>query len=528
MRMAEPDRAITLSDLASTIPSGVIQGDSEVRISSIAFDSRRAGRDCLFVALRGGYADGHDYLLDALNSGAVAAVVEPETPPEALEGFTSVIRVSNTRAGLAPLSAAFYGQPSRHLSVIGVTGTDGKTSTSWYIRDMLEQLGCSTGLISTVSVHVPNKPVRSSARQTTPESLDVQRTLREMVDAGAEYAVLETTSHALETHRVDNCRFDVAAVTNVTQEHLDFHGSVENYRRAKGKLLEHVAESRVHGGRGIVVLNADDEGCLDIASQAGSTDILWYSRTGNKQADIQAVNIATSSDHSRFVLLLDNRRFCVRLPLPGSWNVSNCLAAVGTLHALGIAPDRIARTIDRIQPVPGRMVSVDCGQPFTVIVDYAHTPESMKSVLVEARRLASGRVLVAFGSGGERDIEKRSLQGAVAAELADYAIFTSEDPRFENPETIIEEIARGATEHGATRGVDFDCIEDREQAIDALLACARKGDVVILAGKGHEQSMIYGPEHREWDEISVARRSLKTLGYEINRDEGNSNSCRLV
>ena len=515
-----------MSELASTVPSAALDGNSAVRISSIAFDSRKVTPDCLFVALRGGYADGHDYLQEALSAGAVAAVVEPETPSEALEGFRSVIKVLNTRAALAPLSAAFYGDPSRELSVIGVTGTDGKTSTSWYIRSMLEQLGCSTGLISTVSVHIPGKPVRSSSRQTTPESLDVQRTLREMVDAGARYAVLETTSHALETHRVDCCRFDIATVTNVTREHLDFHGSVANYRRAKGRLLERVAESRDQGGRGIVILNADDEGCQEIAGMAGSSTVVWYSRSGKHQAELHAIDITTSSSSSSFTLLLDNCRLEVRLPLPGSWNVSNCLAAVGALHALGFDSERIARTIAHIQPVPGRMVNIDAAQPFAVIVDYAHTPESIRSVLIEARKLATGKVLVAFGSAGERDVEKRSLQGAIAAEMADYAIFTSEDPRFENPDEIIAEIARGASEQGAVRGVDFDCIEDREQAIHSLLSQARAGDVVILAGKGHEQSMIYGVEQRPWDEATAALRSLQKLGYDNSRNEGKPDSCR--
>jgi len=521
----EPKKPFQISDLAASLSSATVEGNGSTTISTIAFNSRKVEADCLFVALRGGYADGHDYLQEALRAGAVAAVVEPDTASEALEGFRSVVRVSGTRAALAPLSAAFYGHPSQDLSVIGITGTDGKTSTGWYIRDMLEQLDYSTGLISTVSVHVPGMPARSSARQTTPESLDVQRTLREMVDAGATHAVLETTSHALETHRVDCCRFDVAAVTNVTQEHLDFHGTVENYRRSKAKLLERVDSSRELGGRGVVVLNADDDGCLSIAERAGTSEVLWYSRTGKRKATIAASNIVTETGGSRFVLTIDSRDFDVHLPLPGSWNVSNCLAAVGVLFALGFDPGLVATTIENITPVPGRMLSIDAGQPYAVIVDYAHTPASLRSILVEARNLATGKVLVAFGSAGERDIEKRSIQGAVAAELADYSIFTSEDPRFEDPDRIIAAIARGATEQGATSGVDFDCIEDRQTAILTLMERARPGDVVVLAGKGHEQSMIYGDEQRPWDEATVALRSLKTLGYSSSQGEGKPDSC---
>ncbi len=512
--------AVNVADLIDDLFDACITGDVRTPVTSIAFDSRNVVPGTLFVALRGGYADGHDYLQAALRAGAVAALVEPDTPEDNVAGYKGVIRVRNTRGALAHLSAALYGHPSLSLAVIGITGTDGKTTTSFYLHQMLERAGLATGLISTVAVRVPGQPDRSSARQTTPESLDVQRTLRQMVDAGARVAVVETTSHALETHRVDNCHFDVGVVTNITSEHLDFHGSIENYRKAKAGLLRRVARARDSGKRGAVVLNADDPGCVAISSDAEGADILWYSTQEHSEAGVRAENIVALQDSNTFTLVIDGRRFPVRLPLPGAWNVANALAASGAAYLLGCDVATIANCIENLRPVPGRMESIDLGQPFTVVVDYAHTPESIRSVLEEARRITSGRVLVTFGSAGERDVEKRPVQGAVAARLADYAIFTSEDPRFEDPEQIINEIAAGATERGAVRGVDFDCIEDRREAVSELLRRARAGDIVILAGKGHERSMIYGSDHRPWDESQVARQVLQELGYGPAKHEG--------
>lgn len=502
-----------ISQLLAEVHGVCASGDHHTLVSSIVFDSRKVVPGSLFVALRGGYADGHDYLQVAQEAGAVAAFVERETPDAAVEGFKCVIRATNTRGKLAPLSASFFGHPSQALTVVGITGTDGKTTTSFYLQQILERCGLSAGLISTVAVRIPGQPDRSSARQTTPESLDVQRTLREVVDAGAQIAILETTSHALETHRVDNCHFDVGIVTNITREHLDFHGSIENYRNAKGGLLRRVVQAGRAGKRGVVVLNADDPGCQAVASQANGAEILWYSVKSHPDALIRAEDIQALLDSNTFTLALGHERFPVRLPLPGAWNVANALAAAGVAHLLGCSSAGIVESIENLRPVPGRMESINLGQPFTVVVDYAHTPESIRSVLEEARRITNGRVLVAFGSAGERDIEKRALQGATAAQLADYSIFTSEDPRFENPEQIIADIAAGATERGAVRGVDFDCIEDRREAVNELIGRARAGDVVILAGKGHERSMIYGADNRPWDEAQVARDALQQMGF---------------
>lgn len=503
-----------MADLVAGITSAEVTGDPQQMISSVVYDSRKAAPGTLFVAMRGGYVDGHDYLQDALRRGASAALVDRDADPAQWTGFESVTLVEDSRAALASVAERFYHRPSKDLTLIGVTGTDGKTTTCFFLDHILSEAGHSTGLIGTVLIRIPGQTDQSAARQTTPESLETQHYLACMRDGGADVAVLEATSHGLETHRVDGCRFDIGLVTNVTHEHLDFHGSIENYRAAKGGLLRRVGEARHQGKQGISILNADDEGARALATYASDTDIIWYSPTGGAEASMSAVGVELTPAKSVFQLMTASGTADVSLPVPGSWNVSNALAAAATAGALGVDLATIARALSNMPPVPGRMHRVDAGQPFAVIVDYAHTPQSLASILTEARKLASGRVLTVFGSAGERDLEKRALQGAVAVELADYSVFTSEDPRYEDPMKIIEDIASGALRSGATESVDFDLVEDRHAAIEHVIGQARAGDVIILAGKGHERSMIYGADQRPWDEAEVARLALERLGYQ--------------
>jgi UDP-N-acetylmuramoyl-L-alanyl-D-glutamate--2,6-diaminopimelate ligase len=325
--------------------------------------------------------------------------------------------------------------------------------------------------------------------------------------------VIEATSHGLETHRLDGCLFDIGVVTNVTQEHLDFHGTVEQYRIAKGGLFRRVVASRDHGKLGVCVVNADDEGARAIEQFATGGIVLRYSRSPGRGADIWATRIESTASGSHFELWSPAGMAEAEILLPGRYNVANALAAASAGHALGLSPEQIAAGLAELRSVPGRMETIDQGQPFAVIVDYAHTPAAIRSVLAEARQMTRGRVLVLFGSAGERDVEKRALQGAVAITDADYAMFTSEDPRFEDADAIIADIASGALEAGGRTGVDFDRIEDRREAISSILHRAAPGDVVVLAGKGHERSMIYGSEKRPWDEVAVASDVLRKMGY---------------
>ena len=504
---AEPIR-IPVGELASELTSSKLTGDPNIQLTGISFDSRTTRPGMLFVALRGGSSDGHCFLGEARAAGAVAALVEPDTPDRLVKGYTAVVRVENTRAALARVAAHWFGYPSDDLIVIGVTGTDGKTSTCYLIDAILTETGISTGAINTVGIRQPGKPeARQKIRQTTPESLLIQQHLAGMRDAGARTVVIEATSHGLEMHRVDGCRFDIGVVTNVTHEHIDFHGSVERYRAAKAGLLRRVEDARAHGKLGACVLNYNDPGTRAIAPAGASSRQIWFSANGNCAADIRASEIETRPDGCRFTLHTPTGSAAVEMRLAGSWNVANGLAAAGAGHALGLSATENARGLGALDAVPGRMEQVDLGQPFTILVDYAHTPDGLRAVLGEARRVARSRVLVLIGSAGERDIAKRPMLGAAACELADFAVFTSDDPRFEDPDAIIAMIAAGAEAAGGCQEVDFTCIEDRREAITAILDRARPGDVVVLAGKGHEQSQIYDDRLYPWNDATVAREA---------------------
>ena len=495
-------------------------GDPSLAIASVTFDSRSVTPGSLFVALRGSYADGHAYLRQAREAGAVAALVDATCPDHDLAGYGAVARVSDTRAALAIVADNFYHHPSAALRVVGVTGTDGKTTTSHMLTAVCRAAGLATGLVGTVEVRIADWVDRHDARQTTPESLLTQGYLARMRDARVDVAIVEATSHGLALHRLDRVAFDIGVVTNITHEHLDFHGTVENYRAAKGRLFAMVDAARSEGKLGVVVVNRDDPGARAIEPLAGDSRRLSYGTRG--EAAIGASNVRNVRGGTAFTLRTPagNADACVRLP--GLYNVANALAAAGAGAALGVDVATIARGLGELSVVPGRMETVDMGQPFTVIVDYAHTPAALRSALGEARRITAGSVLTVFGSAGERDIEKRPAQGAIAVELADFAVFTSEDPRFEDPDAVIAAIARGAEEAGGQRGVHFVCIEDRRAAIVEALSRARPGDVVLLAGKGHEHSMIYGATRRPWDESLAAKQALRELGYGDSMTDRNS------
>jgi UDP-N-acetylmuramoyl-L-alanyl-D-glutamate--2,6-diaminopimelate ligase len=502
---------LPLAALLAGLPDAHVEGEQQLPVRAIAYDSREVEPGGVFVALRGGYVDGHGFLAPALAAGAAVAVVEFQTPQSSLSGYRAVVRVPDCRAALARLAVNFYEQPSRALRVVGVTGTDGKTTTSHLIEAMLRHAGLTTGLIGTVEVRVGAVVDRHESRQTTPESLLTHGYLAQMRDAGVGVAVLEATSHGLALHRLDGVLFDVGVVTNVTHEHLDFHGTLENYRAAKGKLFTNVAFARDLGKLGVAVLNLDDPGACSLRAYANDCNVLTYSMRA--EADIRATDIRNLPHGTAFELTTPDGGASVALRLQGRYNVANALAATGAGVALGMSPSAIAAGLGALESVPGRLEAVDEGQPFLVLNDYAHTPDALRSVLREARGLTGGRVLTVFGSAGERDLAKRAVQGAVAMELADFAVFTSEDPRYEDPEAIIAEIARGAQEAGGHAGVHFACIEDRRLAIQEALSRARPGDVVLLAGKGHEHSMIYGAERRPWSDSDVARALLREMGY---------------
>ncbi|HVX30623.1 MAG TPA: UDP-N-acetylmuramoyl-L-alanyl-D-glutamate--2,6-diaminopimelate ligase [Nitrolancea sp.] len=500
--------ALTFGDLLGDLALQRMSGAHELPIAAVCYDSRQAVPGSLFVALRGGYTDGHEHLADARSRGAVAALVESWSPE--VEQFAAAAQVDDTRAALAQVALRFYRRPGDSLGVVGVTGTDGKTTTTFLLDAILRQAGLRTGMIGTVSVRIGDVITDHDTRQTTPESLEIQHLLAEMRAAAVDWAILEATSHGLALHRLDTCPFDIGIVTNITHEHLDFHGSIEAYRRAKARLLEAVdagADRRYPRG---IVLNADDAGALAIEAYAGSQPVLRFS-VQRPDADIVGRDIVVDSSGTRFTLQIDQRQAPVHLKLIGDYNVANALAAAGAAYIAGIDLATIADGLEALESVPGRLARVDEGQPFNVFVDYAHTPDSLEQTMALLRSLHAGRLIVVFGSAGERDRAKRPVQGAVAAKLADFSVFTSEDPRFEDPDAIIAEIARGALDAGAREGVDFVRCEDRQEAVVTAIRAARPGDVVLLAGKGHEQCIIYGAERRPWDEARAARMALGSL-----------------
>lgn len=492
-----------LGELAASLPESWLSGNGETAIVDVQYDSRLVTPGTLFVALRGGYADGHDFIADAVDRGAVAVMVDRE-----VEAGVPTILVDDARTALSPLAATFFGHPSRELKVIGITGTDGKTTTSYLTDAILSNAGKVTGIIGTVSVKIADRVVQHETRQTTPESLEIQRLLRDMVDAGVEYAILEATSHGLAQHRLDDVEFAIGAVTNITHEHLEFHKTIAAYRAAKAILFDRVSAT---GGKAVV--NIDDEGARDVLPHARDAEVLTYS-CSNPQASLLASNIQIDVNGTRFDVMLGGTSRAMRSPLIGRFNVENALAAAGIASAAELDLDSIAAGLASAPAIPGRMERVDEGQPFTVIVDYAHTPESLQKLLSLLRELSpESRIIAVSGSAGERDVPKRALQGGVSARSADFSIFTNEDPRFEDAAAIIDQIAEGAIAAGAKPGVDFLTIVERADAIRSAIDRARPGDIVLLAGKGHERSVIWNGEKIPWNEPEIAARLLREAGY---------------
>ncbi|MGH2561391.1 MAG: UDP-N-acetylmuramoyl-L-alanyl-D-glutamate--2,6-diaminopimelate ligase [Thermomicrobiales bacterium] len=500
---AKNNRTKTLASLVAHDPALEVVGDPARVISGIAVDSREVGRGDLFVALRGGYFDGHSFIERAIERGAAALLVERCINPN----FPQIVARSS-RAALPGVAAAFFDQPSAELAVVGVTGTDGKTTTCYLIEDVLRADQRQIGMIGTVSVKIGGRIVVHDSRQTTPESVDIQRHLRAMVDADVDWAIVEATSHGLDLHRLDDVDFRIAAVTNITHEHLEYHRTIAAYRRAKGRLFERVAANG-----GVAVVNLDDPGGREMLDYSSGASTVTYA-IRDRAADVRAEEIRSDASGSSFVIYLQQTTLRCRLPMVGRFNVENALCAAAVGLAAGVSPAVIRDALECASPVPGRMMTIEEGQPFSVIVDYAHTPESLSKVLSLLRTLCEGgRLIVVSGSAGERDVEKRSLQGAECHRLADLSIFTTEDPRFEDPDRIISDIADGAIDAGGMEGQSFLRITDRRQAVRHALQAASAGDVVLLAGKGHEQSIIWGLERRPWDEDRVARGLLNELGY---------------
>lgn len=484
-----------------------LAGDPSAPIVSIAYDSRQVTPGAFFVALRGSATDGHAYLGHARERGAVACVVESEPA----ETYPCTVKVPDSRAALARISAAFYGHPSQRLGLIGVTGTKGKTTTTFLLEALLAGAGFSTGLIGTVELKVGTQRWRNPLHQTTPESLDVQGYLAGMVAAGTDWAVLETSSHALATHRVDGCVFDLVGITNITHEHLDFHGTFAAYREAKASLLERLSAPGSKSFPRGIVLNADAPAVYTLRDRTTDASVLLFG--DHERAAVRALDVKLDAGGASFELRTPWGASWVTTPLLGRFNVYNVLAAVALAGQAGADFRSFPAALAAFAGVPGRLMRIEAGQPFLLIVDYAHNPDSLEQVLTLLRGVTVGRLLVLFGSGGERDRIKRGVMGGVAIQLADFAVFTDEDPRREDPLAILDEIAAGAVLAGGQRDRDFEVVQDRRTAIGRICELARPGDTVVLCGKGHEQTIEYPDFSLPWDEAAVARDVLARIGY---------------
>jgi UDP-N-acetylmuramoyl-L-alanyl-D-glutamate--2,6-diaminopimelate ligase len=482
-----------------------VRGDSSVKIRGLAYDSRRVEDGTLFFCFAGEKTDGHDFAGTAIEAGASALVVE-----RPLELDVPQVRVEDARAAMAPIAAAFNGDPTAELTVVGITGTNGKTTTAFLVRHLLESAGRQCGLLGTVRQVVGGQV--EDVERTTPEAIDLQRTFARMLQAGDDACAMEVSSHALVLHRADAIDFAVKVFTNLSQDHLDFHADMEDYFAAKRILfMGEGGAPMIELEGGISVVNLDDpygQRLAEELSTGDGGDCITYSAAGGA-ADLSARGVTFDPSGSRFLCMSPAGQIDVQTPLPGDFNVSNALAAMAVAHALGLDLEECARALASAEQVPGRFESIDEGQPFGVIVDYAHTPDSLENVLGAARRLTGRRVISVFGCGGDRDRDKRPLMGRAGAELSDIAVVTSDNPRSEDPGAIIEQIRAGIP-NPAHAEVLIDA--DRRAAIASALARAEEGDLVVIAGKGHEQGQEFENGRKiPFDDRDVARDELRKL-----------------
>jgi UDP-N-acetylmuramoyl-L-alanyl-D-glutamate--2,6-diaminopimelate ligase len=474
-----------LEQLIAELAGARVVGDGSVEIAELAYDSRKAGPGTLFFCVPGDKVDGHDFVAQVVEAGAAALVVERE-----LEVDVPQVVVADARAAMAPLAARFWGDPTAELRVVGVTGTNGKTTTVFLVREILEAAGIQSGLLGTVKQVVGG--VEEAVERTTPEAIDLQATFRRMLEAGDRACAMEVSSHAMVLHRADAIHFEAALFTNLTQDHLDFHAGMEDYFEAKRMLF--AAEP------GTRIVNVDDPYGRRLAEEF---DCVTFSAEG-ADADYTARDVSFDAGGAAF--RIDDLQ--LRTGLPGHFNVANASGAFAVARALGVEPEMAAAGLARAGRVPGRFEPIDEGQGFAVLVDYAHTPDSLENVLRAARRLTAGRLIAVFGAGGDRDRDKRPKMGRAGAELADLTVITSDNPRSEDPAAIVAEVAAGAA--GAP---ELEVVEDRRAAIALALGRAARGDTVVIAGKGHEQGQEFeGGRRIPFDDRDVAREELRRLG----------------
>ncbi len=484
----------TLAELIREIDVLETSGDLTTGVHGISMDSRRVHVGDLYACVPGFKADGHDFAEGALAAGAVALVVERFLPLAAPQ-----IKVASVRQALGPLAARIYDDPSRSLEVVGVTGTNGKTTITHLIEKIGTKQGRKVGLIGTLGARIAGREI--PGERTTPEAIEMQKLLWEMVEDGVSLAVMEVSSHALDLGRVKGIEFDAGIFSNLTQDHLDYHKSMEEYLSAKARLFSELKGVKQPK---IAVLNADDQ-AFPALRQASAAPVVSYSI--KKPADYRAHEVEAGAHGVKFSVEFRGKLQPVNYRTPGFFSVYNALAAFAWGVERGYEPELVAEALAEIPGIPGRFESITLGQPFQVIVDYAHTPDGLENVLRTAREFTQGRLISVFGCGGDRDKAKRPIMGRVSSELSDFSVVTSDNPRTENPEQIIREILSGV------KGEQYTVESERRQAIKKACRQAQPGDTVLIAGKGHETYQIIGTEVNPFDDREEARQALRGLGY---------------
>ncbi|KXZ39545.1 UDP-N-acetylmuramoylalanyl-D-glutamate--2,6-diaminopimelate ligase [Alkalithermobacter thermoalcaliphilus JW-YL-7 = DSM 7308] len=478
-----------LKDIISGLDIIDIHGKLDLEINSIDYDSRRLDKDSLFICIKGFNVDGHNFIQEGIKKGSRAFIVQDDI---FIEGYT-FIRVKDTRDAMAIIASNFYKNPTKDLNLVGVTGTNGKTTITYLLKDILHEEG--VGLIGTIKNIIGDKEIVSS--RTTPESLQLQSYFREMVDKNVKYCVMEVSSHSLELKRVEECEFKVGIFTNLTEDHLDFHKTLENYRLAKQKLFYKTTKANI--------INIDDEGGRKIYEDIKhlKTPIITYGI--NNKADITAKDIKMFLDKVQYTVVTDEFEEEVEVPIPGKFTVYNSLAVIGACIALGIPKEIIIKRLKKANKVPGRFETINSSKNFSVIVDYAHTPDALENIIKTAREFVRGNIITVFGCGGDRDRSKRPIMGKISQDLSDISIITSDNPRSEDPKKIVEDILEGMNKNIN----NYKIIIDRKEAIKQAIAMANEGDIVIVAGKGHEDYQIIGDKKIHFDDKEVVREFLK-------------------
>lgn len=480
---------MVVKDLLEGVKYKVLQGTDNSNIDYISWDSRKVKRGSLFICVKGRNVDRHDFAIQALEAGVSVLIIEQEVGDIPMN--VSIIKVESTREAMARIANTYYGEPSKYINLIGVTGTNGKTSVTWFVAKILEAAGRKAGIIGTIENRVGSEMIKvEKLNPTTPDSIELQATLREMLDEGVTDVAMEVTSAALVNHRVDRCHFDIGVFTNLTQDHLDEHGTMENYKNAKMKLFKMCRYG---------IVNADDPVYFDLKGSASCDMIMTYGI--NNDADFKAEDIKYTIDGAKFTLNFNGVRNHIRIKVPGKFSVYNALAAIGACYLSGLTLEQIIKGMESIEGVRGRFESVPNTKGCLIIVDYAHTPDGLENILSSARELADRKVITVFGCGGDRDRSKRPVMGEIAGKWADLCIITSDNPRTEDPFRIIDDIEVGIIRTKCP----YEKIENRKDAIFRALDSAEQEDIILIAGKGHETYQMFANHTIHFDDSEVVR-----------------------